>query len=157
MSRRNSFLSFPFSPRSPLYLIGVFFDILEATCSNCWRKQYATLDPTYILQFTTISLSNIRKWHSPLQLVKSSKSQTNAVDYTLCNQCFCFLSKNIKSKDFADSYPSFLWNLLVGKHTPALGASYYYNAVYSGQDLWCMIPSTMRPWWIHSLTETNQD
>jgi hypothetical protein len=70
---------------------------------------------------------------------------------------FCFLSKDIKSKDFADSYPIFLWNLLVGKHTPALGTSYYYNAVYSGQDHWRMIPSTMRPWWIHSLTETNQD
>jgi hypothetical protein len=124
MCRRNSFLSFPFSLWSPLHPIGVFFDILEATCSNCWCKQYATLNPTYILWFTTISLSNIRKGHSPLQLVKLSKSQTNAVDYTLCNQCFCFLSNDIKSKKFADSYPSFLWNLLVGKHTPALGASW---------------------------------
>ncbi len=135
----------------------MFFCILEATCFNCWCNQYATLNPTYILQFTTISSSNIRKRHSPLQLVKSRKSQTNAVDNTLCNQCFCFLSKDINIKDFADSYPSFLWNLLVGKHTPALGASYYYNAVYSGQDLWRMIPPTMCPWWIHSLTETNQD
>jgi hypothetical protein len=70
---------------------------------------------------------------------------------------FTFLSKDIKSKDFADLYPSFLWNLLVGKHTPTLGASYYYNAVYSGQDLWRMIPSTMHPWWIQSLTETASD
>ncbi len=116
-------------------------------CSNCWRKQYATHDPTYTLQFTTISLSIIGKKRSPLQLVKSSNSQTNAVDHILCNQCFCFLSKDIKSKDFADSYPSFLWNLLAAN----------YNAVYSGQDLWHMIPSTMRPWWIHSLTETEQD
>ena len=120
---------------------------LEATCSNCWHKQYATHDPTYTLQFTTISSSNIRKKHSPLQLVKSSNSQTNAVDHILCNQCVRFLSKDIKSKDFADSYPSFLWNLLAGN----------YNAVYSGQDLWRMIPSTMRPWWIHSLTESGQD
>jgi hypothetical protein len=61
---------------------------------------------------------------------------------------FLFLIKGyIKSKDFADSYPSFLWNLLAGN----------YNAVYSGQDPWHMIPSTMHPWWIHSLTETEQD
>jgi hypothetical protein len=157
VSRRNSFLFFPFSSQSPLLSNRSFFVISEATCSNCWRKQYATLDPTCILQFTIISLSNIRKKSSPLQLIKSSNSQTNAVDHTLCNQCFCFLSKDIKSKDFVHSFPSFLWNLLVGKHTPALGASYYYNAVYSGQDLWCMIPSTMYPWWIHSLTETDQD
>jgi hypothetical protein len=91
------------------------------------------------------------------QFVKSSKSQTNAVEYTLCNQCFCFLSKDIKSKDFADTFPSVLWNLLVGKHKPAFGASYYYNDVYAGQDLWRMIPSTMGPWWIHSLTETKSD
>jgi hypothetical protein len=30
-------------------------------------------------------------------------------------------------------------------------------AAYSGGELWRMIPSTMRPWWIHSLTETDQD
>jgi hypothetical protein len=160
VSRSNSFLSLVpfFISVSSFYLIGPFLLFLEATCSNCWRKQYATHDPTYTLQFTTISLSNIGKNCSLLQLVKSNNSQTNAVDHTLCNQCFCFLSKDIKSKDFADSYPSFLWNLLVGRHTPALGsASYYYNAVYSGQDLWRMIPSTMPPWWIHSLTETEQD
>jgi hypothetical protein len=63
-----------------------------------------------------------------------SNSQINAVDHTLCNQCVHFLSKDIKSKDFAHSFPSFLWNLLVGKRTPVLGASYYYNAVYSGQE-----------------------
>jgi hypothetical protein len=70
---------------------------------------------------------------------------------------FSILSKDIKSKDFADLYPSFLWNLLNGKHTPTLGKSYYYNAVYSGRDLWRMIPSTMHPWWIQSLTEIASD
>ncbi len=118
VSRSNSFLSFPFSSWSPLLSNRSFFVILEATCSNCWRKQYATLDPTYIFQFTIISSSNIRKKSSPLQLVKSSNSQTNAVNHTLCNQCLHFLLKDIKSKDFAHSFPSFLWNLLVGKHTP---------------------------------------
>jgi hypothetical protein len=152
---RNSFLSLLISFTS--YLIGLFFSISEATCSNCQCKHYDTPNPTYILQFTHISSSNIRKWHSPLQFVKSNIFQTNAVEYTLCNHCFHFLSKDIKSKDVADTYPSFLWNLLVGKHQPTFGASYYYNDVYAGQDLWRMIPSTMCPWWIHSLTETKSD
>ncbi len=95
----HSFL-FSFLSLSPLLSNPSFFVILEATCSNCWRKQYATHDPTYTLQFTTISLSNIRKKHSPLQLVKLSNSQTNAVYHTLCNQCFCFLSKDIKKQRF---------------------------------------------------------
>jgi hypothetical protein len=60
---------------------------------------------------------------------------------------FSFLIKGYRRQRFADSYPSFLWNLLAGN----------YNAVYSGQDLWHMIPSTMRPWWIHSFSETEQD
>ena len=146
----TSFLSFPlfylcFLP----HLIRPFFFtiLLEATCSNCWHKQYATNNPTYTLQFTTISSFNFRKKRSPLQLFKSSNSQTNAVDHILCDQCVRFLSKDTKSKDFADLYPSFLWNLLAGN----------YNAVYSGRDLLHMIPSTMRPWWIHSLTESGQD
>jgi len=49
-----------------------------------------------------------------------------------------FLIKGYQKQGFADSYPSFLWNLLAGN----------YNAAYSGGELWCMIPSTMRPWWI---------
>ncbi len=118
MSRRNSCLSLLVLVTS--YLISLFFSFSEATCSNCWRKQYDTPNPTYILQFTTISSSNIRKRHSPLQFVKPSKSQTNAVEYTLCNQWFCFLSKDIKSKDFVDTYPSFLLNLLVGNTNPFL-------------------------------------
>jgi hypothetical protein len=75
----------------------------------------------------------------------------------LCNQCHRFLSKEIKSNDFADRYPSFLWNLLVGKHVPALGPSYYYCDIYLGEELWRMIPSTMRPWWISLLIDPNQD
>ncbi len=54
---------------SPLLSYPSFFVILEARCSDCWGKQYATHDPTYTLQFTTISSSNISKKHSPLQLI----------------------------------------------------------------------------------------
>ncbi len=43
MSRRNSFLSLLILVTS--YLIGLFFSISEATCSNCWHKQYDTSDP----------------------------------------------------------------------------------------------------------------
>jgi hypothetical protein len=74
--------------------------LLEATCSNCWRNHYATNDPTYTLQFTTISSFNFRKKRSPLQLLKSSNSQTNAVDHILCDQCLRFLSKDITSTPF---------------------------------------------------------
>ena len=116
VSRSNSFLSLFFSILSSSFLSNPTFLLFleEATCSNCWHKQYATHDPTYTLQFTTISLSNIRRNLSPLQLIRSSNSQTNAVDHILCAQCCRFLSKDTKSKAFADSYPSFLWNLLAG-------------------------------------------
>ena len=127
------------------------------TCSSCRRTQYDTPNPKCIFEFQIISSFNIRKKTPPLQLLKSSRLQSNAVEYTLCNQCHRLLSKETKSNDFADRYPSFLWNLLVGKHVPALGPSYYYRDIYSGEELWRMIPSTMRPWWISVLIDPNQD
>jgi hypothetical protein len=120
VSRKKFTSFFPFSSQSPLLYNRCFFVILEASCSNCWRKQYATLDPTYILQFTIISSSNIRKKRSPLQLVKSSNSQTNAVDHTLCNQCFHFLSKDIKSKDFCIPFQVFSGIFLLVNTHPLL-------------------------------------
>ncbi len=82
---------------------------------------------------------------SPLQFVKSITSQTNAAKHTLCNQCFHFISKDIKSKNFVNKYPSFLWNFLV-----------VYVDVYSGEELWCMILTTIRPWWISVITNPCQ-
>ena len=110
--------------------------------------QYDTPNPVYVLVFTTISLSNIRRKCSPLQFIKSTRSQNNSVDHILCNQCYCFSSKDIKSTNFADKYPDFFRNLLVGKHLIKL---------CSGKDLWRMIPTTMHPWWFGSLTDSNQE
>ena len=108
---------------------------------------YDTPNPVYILEFTTISSSNSRRKCSPIQCIKSTRSQNNSVDHILCNQWYCFLSKDIKSTNFVDKYPSFLWNLLVGKHLPK---------VYSGVELWHMIPTTMHPWWFDSLIDSSQ-
>ncbi len=80
----------------------------SGTCSNCWRTQYDTSDSTYILEFQTILSRTIRQKCSPLQYLKSTNPQNaNAVNFILCNQCYRFLSKDIKSDDFADTYPNF--------------------------------------------------
>ncbi len=80
----------------------VFCHFSEAeTCSDY------TSDQIYILEFKTTSLSNNEKKYSPLQFGKLTRFQNNAVEYSLCNQCYCFLLKDIQSKDFADNYPSF--------------------------------------------------
>ncbi len=110
------------------------------------QRDTSDLDAIFTLEFQTIQSFNLRQKFSPCQFLKLTTSQTTPVEYTLCNQCHCFLSKDVKSDDFADKYPSFLWYLLVCNLSE-----------YSGEDLWCMIPSTMHPWWFPSLTQPGQD
>ncbi len=57
VSRRNSFLSFPFSPRSPLYLIGVFL---------IFQKQHAPIvGISYMLLLTQHIYFSSQPYHCP--------------------------------------------------------------------------------------------
>lgn len=125
-------------------------------CQNCLRMQIPGIDLTspYYLTFVSVPGNNVRKCRSALRTIGQKESRMRRRNvYNLCLQCSHYLDKsnisqNKTYKEWKNTYPAFLWNMLSGKDVVT---NLYHHQVYSGSELWQMIPKTFRRYWLHVL------
>ena len=109
----------------------------------------------YYLTYVLVPRNNVRKCYSALRMIgQEDRTSMHSIDvYNLCLQCSYYLDKSNSSqnktyKEWKNTYPAFLWNMLSGKDVVT---NLYHHQVYSGAELWQMIPKTFRPYWLHVL------
>lgn len=68
--------------------------------------------------------------------------------HTLCDECFNVCVD--KSQEFRDRYPAWIWKTFTEKIQSRFFGSTTLSELY-GEELWRIVPVTMRPWWIESV------
>ena len=126
----------------------------DATCSNCRRKQFSLL-LEYKMVFHNVLSNHVRKTrHSLKKIMHSDETDENALMYTLCQECYNFLSadeeigkspyQKKRMADWKNTWPAFFWDLLSGTEVGSLKP---IHEIYSPLEIWKFIPTTMRPYW----------
>ena len=109
-------------------------------CDNCKRCNKDGLHARYILNFTTISSTNIRSQAKFKHITASSGARQ--CNYILCNECKEYLVENKNHEKYI--WPSFLWNILSMGNKSVFNGEYKYHDIYGGEHLWSLIPQSMR-------------
>ena len=78
------------------------------------------------------------------------RSGRNAQTYILCEQCYNYLV--MKEEDTKNVWPLFLYSVLFGVQENMLGEAYCNHQVCGGNNLWRLIPRTMRQWWVDEIS-----
>ena len=118
----------------------------------CWQKQFKILVTSpYYLHFE----EDIRKSHSKLQFVSNTEARNNHRQLNLWKECRVLLIPPRKEEHFIFTWPSFLFNLLNGSHVSKMSGTFHYFRCYSGEQLWSLILTSMRKWWIHVIARIN--
>ena len=120
-------------------------------CDNCKRCNKDGLHARYILNFTTISSTNIRSQAKFKHITASSGARQ--CNYILCNECKEYLVENKNHEKYI--WPSFLWNILSMGNKSVFNGEYKYHVIYGGEHLWSLIPQSMRLWWIDAVKNIN--
>ena len=97
--------------------------------------------------------SSIQAGGHKCQFLSQRSAESTRCEYNLCQECYSFLVE--RKNDFKYLWPGFLWYLLSGSHEPTFYQSYNFFSIYSAEKIWTLIPETMRPWWIHSISSIN--
>lgn len=132
------------------YFLHCLFSLAPDRCCNCRRKQVGDeVDSFYKLQLNLeVSSTIIKKASAGACRFLSRTNANKEIKHTLCDECFEVCVND--SKEFKDRWPAFLWKLLSQSiHSPIFGHRYLHQ-IYEDQ-LWKIIPETMRPWWIDSV------
>ena len=77
------------------------------------------------------------------------KSDARKLDYSLCEECYHYTVSG--KTDFENLWPSFYWKLLSHGYQNKFGSFYYYNQIYSSEQLCQTVPLTLRGWRINSI------
>ena len=128
------------------YLIHIFFNAGRTRCCNCKREDHPDSNSVYRLNISPVSSNQFKRKSCFRFLSRSSKSQGNRF---LCEQCHASVVEG--SKEFENTWPAFIWKLLSSQCRSAFYGSEHYNQVYTGEELWKIIPLTMRPLWLNSV------
>lgn len=128
-----------------------FSSYTEGKCSNCRRTNLSS-DAIYSFPTYVLYSHKIKKVNTPLRHVPSHKSVEDARPVTLCDCCYRFLKADSSfDKDrfkWKNIWPSFFWNLLVGKDK-STGIPFCVS--YEPEHLWRFIPSSCRQYWLKPL------
>ena len=142
-------------------------------CRNCCRMQIPGVEEDslfYLHLHRGIEPSRIKKLSSKLRMVKHSATPSQEDGgYTLCVQCKNFIKEPDPEDDISaqerqeldkarcewkNIWPSFFWNLISGRDSTTLipfhrGGS---RGLYSARDIWKFIPTTVRRYWLWTLS-----
>ena len=130
-----------------LSLLGVNFEVDEESkeevilkCANCNRRVIENCESFYKINLRPIQ-SNTIKQHSRFRFVRSTRGNTEPIEYQLCEQCEQHLtdSDTDVAKQPRNMWPAFMWNIL---------QSSQIHATYECEFIWKFIPLQWRRWWI---------
>lgn len=141
------------------------------SCDNCHRRCFTNdVGSPYYFDMCLIYSHKIKTLQTPLRKIRSHRSRETALrrsngyrndTYHLCRECCGFLSEtdaestmtseekarlNRSRYKWQKLWPSFYWDLLVGRDTSSDAAFY---EVYPASHLWRFIPQSIRKYWLH--------
>ena len=112
-------------------------------CENCHRRVIDNCDSFYAIDLKPIS-SNTVIHKSRIRFVRSTRRNTEPVQYQVCEQCKEHLTN--RSIDVAmepkNMWPAFIWNML---------QSTEIQENYNSDQIWKHIPKQWRRWWMEEL------
>ncbi len=125
---------------------------VASRCCNCKRNQFDfNPESKYHLVFHQVGSQNIKRLVHKCQHVRQIKSESERRVYNLCTHCRDHLERKLTG--FDSLWPGYFWHLFSGSHTSDFASSYHYHEVIPAEQIWQMVPSSMRKWWISSVHE----
>ena len=106
-------------------------------------------DEPYLMSFHTVHSSTIRRMGKFKFGHVKGYTGRNARDYVLCGECKNYLVE--RQDDSKNMWPLFLYSVLFGSHKSVFFATQYHYSVHRAEDLWRLIPQSMREWWIDEI------
>ena len=79
---------------------------------------------------------------------KSSGRRTRT--YKLCDECNNYLVEG--QRDWRNMWPLFFYHLLFGLYDSKFHGTITYHIACGGDNVWKLIPSTMRSWWYDEIS-----
>lgn len=121
-------------------------------CCNCQRQQIDDDDMLYQLDFTTVRSNEVRAKGSYF-FIRMHKAEQNVIEYNLCAECHRYCKRIPKGQQREKFFPwnAFIWKILARGHTTPFHGIMIFHKIYKPEEIWKLIPSTMRRWWVDSI------
>ena len=109
-------------------------------CANCNRRVIESCESFYEINLRPVLSNNIKQC-SRFRFVRSTRGNTEPIEYQLCEQCEQHLTHTDLdvAKQPNNMWPAFIWNIL---------QSSQIHDTYECEFIWKFIPLQWRRWWI---------